>query len=485
MRATPKRTTSTAEAGSGFLPILEGSGILTPPEFEAVRSRVLRAELPSDSVALADRLVADGVLTEFQARRVLDDNARGLGTDRYVILDSIGKGGMGRIYKARHRLMGRVVAVKVIAPALRSSPQKVALFRREMELIARLDHPNIVRAHDADWIAGVLCLVMEYVPGQDLAQRAREAGTLPPAEVADFAAQAARGLAHAHARGIVHRDVKPDNLLLTDEGVIKLLDLGLGALMDTADVLDADVASAGKTVGTVEFISPEQASSSRVDGRSDLYSLGCSMYYLLTGRFPFTGATQRECLGARLRGRPQPIHQLLPDLPGDYVRVLDRLMAPRPERRYPNADEAAEALTALARGPVTPPPPVGRHQRAAEDLDLEISALLSEAPAPPPDPIAAHRLELEESGAASGRSVAQSYQTEVIRLHNAEIDRLSRALDQARREAETAATTRSWLERLARSLWDSLLDEQSHARTLLLAIIILLLLGLLFAQTMG
>jgi serine/threonine-protein kinase len=481
--------TATVEAGSGFLPILEESGILTAREFEEVRTRVLRAELPSDSVGLADRLVAEGVLTEYQARRVLDDNARGLGTDRYVILDSIGRGGMGRIYKARHRLMGRVVAVKVIAPAQRSSREKVARFQREMELIARLDHPNIVRAHDADRIAGVLCLVMEYVPGQDLGQRALEAGPLPPAEVADIAAQAARGLAHAHARGLVHRDVKPGNLLLTDDGQVKLLDLGLGALMDTADELDDDEESAGKTVGTVEFISPEQASSTKVDGRSDLYSLGCSMYYLLTGQVPFTGPTQRECLAARLRGRPRPIQQLLPDLPGDYVRVLDRLMDPRPERRYPTADEAAEALEALARRPAAPPPPVGRHDRAAEDLDLEISALLSEAPAPPPastsDPVAAHRLELEESGAASGRVVAQSYQTEVLRLHNAEIDRLNRALDEARREAETAATARGWLERLARSLWDSLLDDQSHARTLVLAIVILLLLGFLFAQTMG
>ena len=367
MAASEKSKSS--EAPHDLLPVIRNSGVLTDRQFTDVRAKVLAGDYPNEPKALADRLVREKLLTDYQVRRLLANKPSGMVLGKYVILDRIGSGSMGRVYKAQHQLMGRVVALKIIAPEIVSNERAVARFYREMRLVGKLDHPNVVRAFDADSTTNVLYIVMEYVPGESLAQILKR-GTLAPIDVVGYAAQAAVGLSHAHEQGIVHRDVKPSNLLLNDDRQIKVLDLGLGVLMEGDN--HATFATAdGIAVGTVDYMSPEQACGKEVDGRSDLYSLGCAMYHLITGRQAFPGDNPIERLGKRISGRPTPITDHRPDLPTSLVAVLDRLMATRPQDRYQTGREAADALNGLIRtkkapAPAArpePPPPAAPPQR--------------------------------------------------------------------------------------------------------------------------
>ncbi|GAC1343821.1 MAG: hypothetical protein NVSMB14_07850 [Isosphaeraceae bacterium] len=337
-----------SEKPTDLLPLLKRSGVLTERQLSEVRTKEIRGDYPYDPPALADRLVAEKILTEYQAGRLLRNKPNGLAVGRYVILDRIGSGSMGRVYKAHHLLMGRVVALKIIAPEIASNSRVVSRFQREMRVVGKLDHPNVVRAYDADQIGNILFIVMEYVSGDSLGTRLRSKGVLTPVEVADYASQAALGLAHAHDQGIVHRDVKPSNLLLTHDRKLKVLDLGLASLMEGDN--QATFATAdGIAVGTVDYMSPEQARGMDVDGRSDQYSLGCAMYHMLTGRVPFPGDSPIERLGQRLSGKPVPILEVRPDVPAGLVRVLDKLLASRPDDRFRNAIEAADAFRSLIR----------------------------------------------------------------------------------------------------------------------------------------
>ncbi|MHB1559077.1 MAG: serine/threonine-protein kinase [Isosphaeraceae bacterium] len=330
-----------------LLPVIRDSGIMSERQIAELRAKVVRGEYPLDSRELAERLVRDQVITAYQAKRFLGNRSHGLIVGRYVILDRIGSGSMGRVYKAHHVMMDRVVALKIISPEIASNERVVARFQREMKLVGRLDHPNVVRAFDADQVQRVLYIVMEYVPGYSLGERLKK-GPIPAAEMIEYAAQAAQGLAHAHEQGIVHRDIKPSNILLNREGRIKILDLGLGVLME-GDTSATFATADGITVGTVDYMSPEQACGREVDGRSDVYGLGCAMYHLMAGKLPFPGSSPIERLGKRISGRHVPITEYLPDLPPAVVRVMDRMMAHKPHERYANAAEAAEALRALLR----------------------------------------------------------------------------------------------------------------------------------------
>jgi serine/threonine-protein kinase len=184
---------------------------------------------------------------------------------------------------------------------------------------------------------------MEYVPGMSLGQRFRSQGTFPAVELIDYAAQAALGLGHAHSQGVVHRDVKPSNLLLTDDGLVKVLDLGLGVLMES-DTHSTFATQDGIAVGTIDYMSPEQARGGDVDGRSDIYSLGCAMYHLISGRLPFPAESPIERLGRRINNQPEPLASFVRSLPPKFPEVLDRMLANRPEDRYQSADETASAL---------------------------------------------------------------------------------------------------------------------------------------------
>ena len=360
-----------------------------------------------------------------------------------MILDCIGSGGMGNVYKARHKLMGRTVALKLISAERMSSPAKVARFEREMRLVSRLDHPHVVRALDADQFDGIPCLVMEYVPGQDLERRLRTRGPVFPAKATRYAAQAALGLAHAHEQGIIHRDIKPSNLLVGEGGLIKVLDFGVGALMESWDDSDSHQTAEGILCGTIDYMSPEQATGGKLDGRSDLYNLGCTLYRLLTGRVPFPGDSKIERLAQRVNGRPVPITSLLPGLHPELVRILERLMATEPEDRFPTASDAAQALLALAipKGPSPPAPrasglTLSGEPRTRSDSGQGVGPTRRATTTPPPDPnpLASYRDDLELSGATSGRQAESGYLATVARINQMEIDRLSRELEEARQQ---------------------------------------------------
>ena len=332
-----------------FMEALGRSGILSTRQIEQIQAKVQGGSYLKDAQALAAWLVKKQVLTNYQARHLLHGQSQVLLVGRYVILDRIGRGAMGTVYKARHRLMGRVAALKFIAPAYLARPNAVPRFLREMRLVGRLNHPNIVQAYDADQVGGVPYIVMEYVPGQDLERLLLGRGPLPPEDTVRYVMQVALGLAHAHEQGIIHRDIKPSNLLLGDDGRIRILDLGLAALLDNRDPDRGSAATRdGMAVGTADYMSPEQAVGREApDGRSDLYSLGCVMYYLLTGRVPFPGDSQVECMASRIKGRPMALGDLRPGLPPGVIGIVERLMANRPDDRYPSAAAAAEALQAL------------------------------------------------------------------------------------------------------------------------------------------
>ncbi len=365
----PKRSESVPV---DLLPVIRNSGVLAERQCEFIQSKVLSGEYPRESRALADLLVKEKILTEYQVKRFLAGKSHGLIVGRYAILDRLGSGSMGRVYKAHHLMMDRVVALKIIAPEIATNERVVARFQREMKLVGRLDHPNVVRAFDADKINAVLFIVMEYVSGVSLGQRLRE-GPVAPAEMINYAAQAALGLAHAHSQGIVHRDVKPSNLLVTEDKKIKVLDLGLGVLMD-ADNASSFATADGIAVGTVDYMSPEQACGREVDGRSDLFSLGCAMYHLVAGRLPFPGDSPIDRLGKRISGKPVPIVEVMPDVPASLIPVMDKLLANKPQDRFQTADEAADALQSLIRPRNKPSPSMVRKPPPAPEP----------SPSPPP-----------------------------------------------------------------------------------------------------
>jgi serine/threonine-protein kinase len=360
--ATYERPKSAEKPPADLIPVIRSSGILSDRQLADIKTKVLRGEYPLDPVALAERLVRDEILTGYQAKRFLGNKPHGLLVGKYIILDRIGSGSMGRVYKAHHQMMDRVVALKIIAPEIASNERVAARFQREMKLVGRLDHPNVVRAFDADRINKVLFIVMEYVPGQSLGERLKK-GPIPPAEMFEYASQAALGLAHAHQQGMVHRDIKPSNMLLTEDRKIKILDLGLGTLME-ADTNATFATADGIAVGTVDYMSPEQALGRDVDGRSDLFSLGCAMYHLMAGQLAFPGESPIDRLGRRISAKPVPITDYLPDLPSAAVRVMEKLMAHRPQDRFATALEASEALQNLVR-PRSRPAPAGAPPGAA------------------------------------------------------------------------------------------------------------------------
>lgn len=270
----------------------------------------------------------------------------------YELLEELGRGGMGRVYKARHTKLDRVVALKILPSGRLEDARAVARFEREMRAIGRLDHPHVVHAHDAREIDGVPVLIMEYVEGMDLGELVRRLGPLEIAQACELVRQAALGLQYAHEHGLVHRDVKPSNLMLARSGEVKLLDLGLARFQ--ADPAGEEMTGAGQMMGTADYVAPEQVGDSRAaDIRADIYGLGCALYKLLAGRAPYSGPAYRGALdkmNAHVRDPIPPIEQFAPDLPAGLTAVLDRMLAKDPAARYAAPSEAAEALTPFAAG---------------------------------------------------------------------------------------------------------------------------------------
>jgi hypothetical protein len=270
-----------------------------------------------------------------------------VGHPRYRVLGLLGQGGMGVVYKAVQQHMDRVVALKVIHRPLLACPDFVERFRREARAVARLRHPNIVLAHDADQAGDLHFLVMEYVEGTSLDLVVARRGFLPVAAACEYARQAALGLQHAHEQGLVHRDVKPHNLLLTPQGQVKVVDFGLAHLA-RADGPATPVTS-GPLLGTPDYTAPEQARDpSGVDVRADVYSLGCTLYFLLTGQPPFPGGTPLQKLLCHQERPPRPVTELRPDVPPALAALLGRLLAKDRARRPATPGEVASGLAPFA-----------------------------------------------------------------------------------------------------------------------------------------
>ncbi len=263
---------------------------------------------------------------------------------RYRLLRPLGTGGMGTVWLAEHKMMRRQVALKVIRPEFLTRADAAERFQREVHVAVRLHHPHIVAAHDAEQAGATHFLVMEYVAGENLAEHLKRNGPLPVAEACRLARAVALGLQHAHEHGLVHRDIKPHNLMLTADGVVKILDFGLAAFVSGA-VPAAGLTGVNMVVGTPDYIAPEQAEDARAaDIRSDIYSLGCTLYEMLTGRVPFPGDSTLRKLDAQRTREPEPLDSLCPDAPEELAAVLARMMAKIPAERYRTPAEAADAL---------------------------------------------------------------------------------------------------------------------------------------------
>jgi len=329
-----------------FLDLVERSGLVEADQLQAAVDRFRRSagDQADDADAVAKSLVEAQLLTGWQAENILKGRHKGFFLKKYRLLGLLGSGGMSSVYLAEHVLMQRRVAIKVLPKNRVADTSYLARFHREAQAAAALDHRNIVRAYDVDNDGDVHFLVMEYVEGQDLQQMVKSQGPLDYPRAADYIRQAAEGLAHAHQAGLIHRDVKPANLLVDSHNVVKILDLGL-ARFTGEDRASLTVQYDENVLGTADYLAPEQAIDSHgVDARADIYSLGCSLYYLLTAHPPFPDGTLPQRLMAHQKELPPSILNERPDAPAGLVEICVRMMAKRPADRYESAREVAAAL---------------------------------------------------------------------------------------------------------------------------------------------
>lgn len=303
----------------------------------------------SDSRLLAREILRVNWLTAYQLNLILQDKASTLVMGPYVIMERLGQGGMGQVFKARHKDRNYLAALKVILKEKLDKPEAIRRFQREIRLMSSLNHPNVVRAYDAYDEGGVQFYAMEYVEGTDLAKLVEKRGRLPVLEACNYIRQAALGLQHAHEKGMIHRDVKPQNLMLTNDGVIKLMDLGLGRISVPEDGGPVSMLThQGQVMGTPDYIAPEQALDCHsADIRADIYSLGCTFYYLLAGHPPFPGGSMAQKLAWQLHAEPPAIETLRDDLPPTIPPIICKMMAKKLNNRYQTPGEVVRALNPL------------------------------------------------------------------------------------------------------------------------------------------
>jgi serine/threonine-protein kinase len=352
------------ESAEDLIQAIRASGLFAPEQFQALVREV--APSGGDALAVLKHLIKTDRITRYQLKKILHGRSAELFIGPYVITDKLGSGGMGKVYRAREPTTGRALALKVVRPALVVNPTVRGRYAREVQAAGKLDHPNIVRVFDAGEADGKFYLAMEFVDGIDLARLMHDYGALQVAEACEYVRQAGLGLQHAHDRGFVHRDVKPSNIVVagerhlpqaTEPAVVKILDLGLARAIDPEDMVVPDLTRDHTVVGTPDYMAPEQAKNSKqVDPRADLYSLGCALYFLLTGQVPFPGTSVIEKILAHQTEPPPPLQALRPDVPAAVAEIVARLMAKRPEDRIRSAGELAELLAPHARYPAGAPP---------------------------------------------------------------------------------------------------------------------------------
>ena len=328
------------------------SRLVSPSQLEETLGEILRespGRMSADQVPdelLGERLLARGYLNRWQVEQLTAGRTK-FTLGPYRIVDAIGRGGMGHVFKGVHELLGRVEAIKVL-PRQKSTPESLASFLREIRAQAQLDHPNLVRVLYADCDGDTHFFVTEYVPGIDLRRMVRRLGALSIGAAASAVMQTAHGLEYAHRKGLVHRDVKPGNLLVRPDGEVKVIDLGLAWYLE--DSVGHSVGDGRqRVVGTADYLAPEAiASPKRIMPVSDVYSLGCTLYYAVTGKVPFPGGNTAEKMQRHLTEVPRDPRQLAPGLPIELVHLLLQMLEKDPAKRLPSAATAAQRLAPWA-----------------------------------------------------------------------------------------------------------------------------------------
>jgi serine/threonine-protein kinase len=356
--------------------------ILAASQLDEVKN-TLAGQFPEPQ-ALLQELRKRGWLTKFQAKQLLVGRGPQLVFGSYLVLDPLGGGGMGQVFRVRHMAMGRIVALKVLRKELVADEAAIGRFFREVEVISQLDHPNLVHAYDADVLNSIYFLALEYIDGVDLEKMVTEGGPLPIVQACDYIRQAALGLQYAHEKGLVHRDIKPANLLVAQAksgdsrvisltktgttrigaapwGVVKILDMGLARISQPpADSKTRNLTTlAGNQVmlGTPDYMAPEQAIDfHRADIRADVYSLGCSFFFLLAGKPPFHGGSAPMKLIRHQQADPPPIEQMRPEVPPELATVVMKMLVKKLPDRYQTPGEIAEVLAGLMQTPDLLPP---------------------------------------------------------------------------------------------------------------------------------
>jgi serine/threonine-protein kinase len=356
---------------SSFVQALRQYKLLNAQQLEDLQQDLKRGS--SEPRAIAQQLLQRGWLSAFQVNQIMRGRPQDLILGPYVLIERLGEGGVGTVFKARHAHMQRLVALKMVRPEMVQDAEVVARFYREVQAVSQMVHPNIVLAHDAGPAGSTHFFVMEYVEGVDLGRMVKERGPLKVAQACDYIRQAALGLQHIHERGLVHRDIKPSNLQLTQVetgvttlsdagagrsfpyGLIKILDLGLARFDESAnEEIDGPLtqAGAGGIRGSVDYLAPEQAVDfHQADIRSDIYGLGCTFYYLLTGKPPFPAGSLAQRLMNHQRVPPPPLSQLRPGLPGTLDDLAQTMLAKQPKDRYQQPVEVAAALASMTTVP--------------------------------------------------------------------------------------------------------------------------------------
>src|SRR5437667_534887 len=341
-----------------LIDLAKKSGVVDDKRLDAAMAKLRAAgTLPKEPGKLAGILVRDGVLTHFQAEQFLQGRWRRFTIGKYKVRERVGQGGMGSVYLCEPKFMRRRAPVKVLAAAKAEDPSSLERFYREARAVAALDHPNIVRAYDIDQDDKLHFLVMEYVDGASLQEIVKRSGPMDITRAAHYVRQSAIGLQHAHdAAGLVHRDVKPGNILVDRTGAVKVLDMGLARFFnDEEDILTKKYDE--NVLGTADYLAPEQALDSHgVDIRADIYSLGATFYFCLTGKTPFNEGTVAQKLIWHQTRQPKPIRTIKPEVPEGVGAIIEKMMAKEAAQRYQTPQEVVEALESWTQTPIPPPP---------------------------------------------------------------------------------------------------------------------------------
>ncbi len=338
-----------------FLSLIRKSELIDSHRLDPFLDQLAEAGPVPKPRDLAGLLIAAGLVTNFQSEQLLKGKWRGFTIGRYKVLERIGSGGMGNVYLCEHMQVRRKVAVKVLPTSQSHNPSALGRFYREARAAGVLDHPNLVKAHDIDQDGELHFLVMDYVDGSSLQHIVSRFGPMPLVRAAHCIRQAAEGLQQAYQSGLLHRDVKPANIMLDRTGTIRVLDLGLARFHEDHDLLTLQYDD-NNVLGTADFVSPEQALNSHdVDIRTDVYSLGATFYFLLVGHPPFpTGKIAQKLIWHQVR-QPTPVRQLRPQVPVGLAAIVEKMMAKNPAQRYQTPAEVVDALLSWTAEPMDPP----------------------------------------------------------------------------------------------------------------------------------